>query len=237
MITGILVFLEGILAFLSPCILPMLPIYLIYLFGSSLADEKTVDGEEQGALERRRKHKRVVNAVLFVLGFTIVFVLLGATATALGKLMASHRQVLERVSGAIIMLMGFGMLGVIRIPLFEQDHRNFRTYKKATLLSSFLMGLAFSLGWSPCLGPFLGNAMLLSGQSDTMLEGTALLFIFSLGIGIPFLLTALLFDQLSGVFSKIRKHQNIIKWISGILLIIIGLIMILGWFGYYARLF
>jgi len=235
MITGLLVFLEGILAFLSPCILPMLPVYLIYLSGSSINVLQAGGTDPEKAQETKRK--MFSNALLFVLGFTAVFVLLGATATALGKLLASHRQILERISGVMIVLMGLSFLGVIRIPILERDHRTIRSNKKATSLSSFFMGLAFSLGWSPCLGPFLGNAMLLSGQSDTMLEGTLLLFIFSLGIAIPFLLTALLFDQLSGLFSRIHKHLGIIKWISGILLIVVGLTMILGWFGYYARLF
>ncbi len=237
MITGLLVFLEGILAFLSPCILPMLPVYLIYLSGSSIENRQPSDNVPENTKETLRNRKMMINALLFVFGFTIVFVLLGATATALGKLMASHRQILERISGAIIVLMGLSFLGVIRIPVLERDHRTIRADKKVTFLSSFFMGLAFSLGWSPCLGPFLGNAMLLSGQSDTIWEGTLLLLIFSLGIGIPFLLTALLFNQLSGLFSRIRKHLGIIKWISGILLIMVGITMILGWFGYYARLF
>jgi cytochrome c-type biogenesis protein len=231
----LLVFLEGLLAFVSPCILPMLPVYFLYLSGESTSELDTLAGENKKV--QFRKGKLVVNTIFFIIGFTIVFLMLGATSTAIGQTLSNHRTLLERVSGAVIILLGIHMTGLIRIPFLNRDHRLNTYRRKSSLLSSFLLGVAFSLGWSPCLGPFLGSALLLSGQSSTLLEGMILLFVFSMGLAIPFLLAGMLFEELTVVFVWIKKHMNLIKIVSGSLLIILGLLMLLGWFGYYARLF
>lgn len=247
--TLLLVFLEGLLAFISPCILPMLPVYLIYLSGKSTESAATAPdiplnpasspsgGESSERSAKPGTRRLFFNTLFFVLGFTLVFLLLGATSTAIGQVLSSHRDILEKVSGAVIILLGIHMTGLIRIPFLNREHRFSFSGRTGGLLSSFLLGIAFSIGWSPCLGPFLGSALLLSSQSATLWEGISLLFVFSLGISVPFLLTSLLFEELTSVFSWFKKHMQVIKIISGSLLILLGLLMLFGWFGYYSRLF
>ena len=235
----ILVFLEGLLAFVSPCILPMLPVYFLYLSGKSTEEAvaaATQTGESGTKRKTRPKHL-VINTLFFILGFTLVFLMLGATSTVIGQVLVSHRNILEKVSGAVIILLGIHMTGLIKIPFLNQDHRLNFGKRTTGMLSSLLLGIAFSFGWSPCLGPFLGSALLLSGQSSTLWEGMALLLVFSLGLGIPFLLASILFEELSSVFAWFKKHMQLVKIVSGSLLVVLGILMLLGWFGYYARLF
>ena len=236
--TIILIFLEGLLAFVSPCILPMLPVYFLYLSGESAAESTgTTDIKYQASQKQPRRRRLVLNTLFFILGFTIVFLVLGATSTVIGQALSSHRAILEKVSGTVIILLGIHMTGLIKIRFLNQDHRLDFGKRKVSLLSSLFLGIAFSFGWSPCLGPFLGSALLLSGQSSTILQGMALLLVFSLGLAIPFLLASFLFEELTAVFVWFKKHMKPVKIVSGSLLIILGLLMLLGWFGYYARLF
>lgn len=228
----LLVFIEGLLAFISPCILPMLPVYLLYLSGTGSEVMATKSESEKGG--RRRLF---LNALFFVIGFTLVFILLGMTSTSIGQLLSGHRVILEKVSGAIILLFGIHLTGIIQIPWLNQEHRIPVLTKGSREIRSLLLGIAFSLGWTPCLGPFLGSALLLSGQANTLWEGVLLLLVFSLGIAIPFLLTSLLFEELTGLFTWFKKHLRAIRILSGVLLIVMGFLMLLGWFGYYANLF
>jgi cytochrome c-type biogenesis protein len=240
-----LVFLEGLLAFVSPCILPMLPVYLLYLSGKSSETPKSGEpvnaSDDKGQTPAARKTSAdkvpIINTLFFSLGFTLVFVLLGATSTALGQLLQGHRDLLERISGVSIIVLGIHMTGLIRIPFLNGEHRLPFPERLGGRISAFLLGIAFSLGWSPCLGPFLGSALLLSSQAATLLQGTLLLPIFSLGLTIPFLLTSLLFRELTGVFSWFKRHMKAVKIVSGLLLVAMGLLMLIGWFGYYARIF
>ncbi len=235
--TIFLVFLEGLLAFVSPCILPMLPVYFLYLSGKSTADDTKTAAADVAPTAKKSSRRLVVNTLFFILGFTLVFLMLGATSTFIGKALVSHRDILEKISGVVIILLGIHMTGLIKIPFLNQEHRMDLGKKTAGKFSSLLLGIAFSLGWSPCLGPFLGSALLLSGQSSTMIEGMSLLLVFSLGLAIPFLIASLLFEELTGVFIWFKKHMKLVKIVSGSLLIILGLLMLFGWFGYYARLF
>lgn len=235
----VLVFLEGLLAFVSPCILPMLPVYFLYLSGESTLEKETAAAEskESGMKRKTRPKRLVINTVFFIIGFTIVFLMLGATSTVIGQALVSHRTILEKVSGAVIILLGIHMTGLVKIPFLNQDHRLNFGKRTAGVLSSLLLGIVFSLGWSPCLGPFLGSALLLSGQSSTLWEGMALLLVFSLGLGIPFLLASILFEELTSVFKWFKIHMQAVKIVSGSLLVVLGVLMLLGWFGYYAGLF
>lgn len=217
----ILVFLEGLLAFISPCILPMLPIYFIYLSGKSVPIQ---DGET------KRKHILLRNTALFILGFTIVFVGLGVAGSALGSLLSRNMNLLEKISGILIILLGIFMTGLIRIPFLESEKRIKINNNKRNALSSLLMGIAFSLGWSPCIGPFLGAALLKAGQTDTVLQGGILLTLFSLGLAIPFFISALLLEQLKPLFKKLNEKGQLIRLVSGILLILIGISMFMGWY-------
>jgi len=243
--TILLLFLEGLLAFVSPCILPMLPVYFLYLSGESItkADDSKPDPliPEADAtvhpVRRPRNRRLVVNTLFFVLGFTIVFLLLGATSTVIGQALISHKVLWERIAGGVIILLGIHMTGLIRIPFLNREHRMSMGKRTAGILSSFFLGIAFSFGWSPCLGPFLGSALLLSGRSSTLWEGMALLLVFSLGLAVPFLLASVLFEELTSVFMWFKRHMILVKIVSGSLLILLGLLMLLGWFGYYARLF
>ena len=240
-----LVFLEGLLAFVSPCILPMLPVYLLYLSGKGPETTKEdaaapqSDGINQAPVPPKTKRDKapIVNTLFFSLGFTLVFVILGATSTALGQLLQGHRDLLERISGVIIILLGIHMTGLIRIPFLNGERRLPFPERLGGKISAFLLGIAISLGWSPCLGPFLGSALLLSSQAETLLQGTLLLLVFSLGLTIPFVLTSLLFRELTGVFAWFKRHMKAVKIVSGLLLVAMGLLMLLGWFGYYARIF
>lgn len=240
-----LVFLEGLLAFISPCILPMLPVYLLYLSGKSTEAAgneafQPVPGDASavsGAVKTKRDKVLIIHTLFFSLGFTLVFVLLGATSTAIGQLLQGHRELLERISGVIIIVLGIHMTGLVRIPFLNGEHRLPFPERLGGRLSAFFLGIAFSLGWSPCLGPFLGSALLLSSQAATLLQGTLLLLIFSLGLTVPFLLTSFLFRELTGVFTWFKRHMKAVKIVSGGLLVVIGFVMLLGWFGYYARIF
>lgn len=216
-------FLEGFLAFLSPCILPLLPVYLMYLCGSEQLDSKSP--------------KLIINTLGFIIGFTLIFILLGATASSLGSLIVAHRVLLQRISGLVMIGFGLGYLGFLKLPTFrffnssKLENRNFK------FLSSILFGGAFAFSWTPCLSAFLGSALLLAANSGTVYQGSALLFVFALGLGISFLLTAILWHRLQGVFSFLKRNHQLIRWFSGGMLIIVGLLMFFQLFGYYANIF
>ncbi len=218
----ILLFVEGILAFISPCFLPILPVYLTYLSGQ---------GEDQG------RQKTFINALGFIAGFTLVFVALGMTATSLSQFFIAQRILLQRLGGVILILFGLNMSGIFQLGFLNRQSRfNFRTEKKG-FLSSLLFGIVISFGWSPCLGAFLGAALLQAANADTVILGGIKLFVFSLGLGVPFLITALLFNNLTRVFDTIKKHYRMISLVSGLFLIVLGVLMLLDLFTFYANIF
>lgn len=220
--TLIVLFGEGIASFVSPCILPMLPVYLIYLTGE----------DEQGNFKRR-----VLNSLAFVLGFTIIYILLGASASALGQLFIRNRMIIQRISGIILILFGIYYLFLIRLPFFNREKRiNFKL-KKASFLFSMLFGAAFSLGWSPCTGPFLGSAIFMASNSETLWQGVVMLFVFSMGLGLPFMAVSLFYEKLKGLLGWFKKHHILIQRISGIILILTGLAFLFDFFTYYKILF
>jgi cytochrome c-type biogenesis protein len=218
-----LIFSEGLLAFLSPCILPMLPVYLIYLSCSKDMPNN--------------RNRLIINTLGFIAGFTMVFILLGATASGLGSLVKAHQSLLQRVSGGIIIVFGLHFGGILNIPALNRS-RAFEVHTgNLKFISSLFFGAAFSFGWTPCLGPFLGSALLMASHTSTIYEGIWLLFVFSMGLGIPFLLTSLLWDKLQGALSAVKKHFTLVKAISGGLLIAVGTLMVFNLFGYYMGLF
>ncbi len=216
-----LLFLEGILAFISPCMLPMLPVYLMYLAAET---------------ENGRKAS-VINTIGFVCGFTLVFMALGASATALGSMLNEHRMFLQRASGVVIMLFGLHFLGVFKIGFLDIEKKFELKSKKGGFPGAILFGAAFSLGWTPCLGPFLGSALVLAGNGKTVMQGIFYLFVFSMGLGIPYILAALFFTNIKGVFQWLKKHGQRIKMISGAILVLAGLMLAFDAFGYWAGLF
>ncbi len=212
----VMVFIEGILTFISPCILPMLPIYFVYLAGNAV----------QSNAERKRK--LIINAIAFVLGFTIVFTLLGASATAIGNILDTYRDQFRVISGFIIIIFGLYFMGLIKISLLSREKRLQMNIKEMGFISAILFGMVFSFGWTPCAGPFLASVLLVASTSQTVVKGILLLMVYAMGLGIPFILTAILFDKLESIFQKITKHQRIIKIISGVILIMMGILMLTG---------
>ena len=204
-------FLEGIITFISPCLLPMLPIYISYFAGGG---------------ERETK-KTLTGAVGFVAGFTVVFVAMGALAGTVGGFLKAHQTAVNVISGLIVIFFGLNFLGVFKLELFRGGNRRVNT-ADMNFFSALLFGIIFSLGWTPCVGAFLGSALMLASQQGHVLEGTLMLLTYSLGLGIPFFLSAVLLDQLKGAFSFIKRHYDVINRICGIALILIGVLMATG---------
>ena len=207
-------FLEGIVTFLSPCLLPMLPIYLSYFAGGG---ERTVG-------------RTLLNSSGFVCGFTAVFVAMGALAGTLGSFLTRHQTAVNIVCGLVIILFGLSYLGVLRIDLFRGGGAAVRT-KDMGFFSAVLFGIVFSVGWTPCVGTFLGSALMLASQQGSVLIGMGMLFCYSLGLGIPFLFSAVLIDRLKAAFDFIKRHYSVINTVCGCLLIAIGLLMATGILG------
>ena len=206
-------FLEGMITFISPCLLPMLPIYISYFAGGKENDTKRV----------------VKNALGFILGFTVVFVLLGALAGTLGGLLREHRAIVNVVTGVIVILFGLHFLGLFRLDLFKGMRMKSRD--EMGFFSSMIFGIVFSIGWTPCVGAFLGSALLLAASQGHVLEGVLMLLLYSLGLGIPLFVSALLIDKLKGAFNFIKKNYRIINIVSGCLLVAVGVLMATGLFG------
>lgn len=212
----IITFLEGIISFISPCMLPMLPIYVSYFAGG--AD---------------RKRSGILNAVSFILGFTLVFVSLGLFAGVIGSFISRYQTAVNIISGALVIVFGLSYLDIIHIPFFKGHHSS---GKITGVFSAFIFGIVFSVSHTPCIGVFLGSAIALATQSSGAFKGIMLLLSYSLGMGIPFLISAVLIDKLSTVFTTIKKHYKIINIICGIFLIIVGLSMMTGFFGNLLRI-
>lgn len=208
-------FLEGIITFISPCLLPMLPIYLSYFAGGG---ERSVKKTLRGALG-------------FVTGFTIVFVLLGALAGTVGSFLKEHQTAVNIISGLIVIFFGLNFLGVVKINLFKGSNRQVNTNNMG-FFSAMVFGMVFSIGWTPCVGAFLGSALMLASQQGHVVEGMGMLFVYSLGLGIPFILSAVLIDYLKSAFDWVKRHYTIINKISGIFLILVGILMATGTMGW-----
>ena len=211
-------FLEGIITFISPCLLPMLPIYISYFAGAS-------DSNSPSKIRRT-----VINSLGFVLGFTIVFILMGALAGTVGSLLKKYQTAVNIVSGLIVIFFGLNFLGVFKLSLFR-GIKNTSFKDGMGFFSAVIFGIVFSVGWTPCVGAFLGSALMLASQQGHALKGIIMLLCYSLGLGIPFVLSAILIDRLRSAFNFIKKHYNIINIICGSVLIIVGLAMMTGFLG------
>jgi cytochrome c-type biogenesis protein len=222
MLISLSTFIEGILAFISPCVLPMIPIYLTYLMGSNASDNQK---------------PKIQNTLGFILGFTLVFVLLGATATSLGSLLSDNKRFLEKIAGVLIIFFGLHFIGVFKLNFFNLFKNLDFNLKNKGFIGSLLFGFFFSFGWTPCLGTFLGSALLKASTRETVYEGMTLLFLFSMGLGIPFLITSIIFNKLTSTFSWIKRNYKLTNILSGSLLIILGILLLTGYFAFYERLF
>ena len=210
----IISFLEGIITFISPCLLPMLPIYISYFAGGG----------------QRSTGRTLKGALGFVTGFTLIFVAMGALAGTVGGFLREYQTAVNIVSGLIVVFFGLNFLGVFKLNLFRGGGHNLNTDNMG-FFSALLFGMIFSVGWTPCVGAFLGSALMLASQQGRVAEGTLMLLAYSMGLGIPFFLSAILIDQMKGAFNFIKRHYSVINYICGGLLILIGILMATGILG------
>ena len=205
--TYLITFLEGLITFISPCLLPMLPIYLSFFAGE-------------------QKKRPLLGSLSFIGGFSCVFLLLGLFAGSIGSLLIRYQTIVNIITGLIVIVFGLHFLGLFQLSLFKGVSAFSRP---AGLLSSFLFGMVFSVAWTPCVGAFLGSALMLASQQASALQGALLLLCYSLGLGIPFLISALLIQKLTMAFNWIKRHYRAVQIVSGSFLLVVGIAMMTGW--------
>lgn len=220
----VLLFLEGMLTFISPCIFPMIPVYISYFSGGSTADTE----DRRGVIR---------NAIGFVLGFTIVFTLIGAFAGSFGALIKTHQGIVHFICGAIVTVLGCNYMGILKIRFLAKSYRINFEIKTIRFLSAVLFGMVFSIGWTPCVGTFLGSALMIAVSSGTFVKGVLMLLLYSIGLGIPFLLCGIFIDSLKGAFSFLKDHYGLINKVAGGILVVTGILMMTGMFYKVAAFF
>ena len=218
-------FIEGIISFISPCMLPMLPLYISYFAGDTGLTTKH---------RQNQKSTTISHALAFVLGFTLVFTALGVFAGTIGALFTKYQTFVNIICGLIIIYFGLSYLNIVQIPFFKGMSNRFEI---KGLFSAFFFGMIYSISLTPCVGAFLGSALMLASSTGGALKGALLLLTYSLGLGIPFLISALLIEQLQSTFTFIKKHYTFINTICGIFLIVIGFMMALGLMNYVLAFF
>jgi cytochrome c-type biogenesis protein len=220
----------GILSFVSPCVLPLVPGYLSFISGVSL--ESAHSGE---ALPEGTSRRVFLSSIAFVLGFSTVFVALGASASTIGGLINEKAAILTKIAGVLVILFGLHTMGVLRIKWLYRQAQIDVQRKPAGPLGAFLVGLAFAFGWTPCIGPILGSILALAAQEGTVRHGTVLLSVYSLGLGVPFLATSLAAHRFFAAFKRVRKYYHLIEIVAGLLMVIIGLLIVTNKFSIIAR--
>jgi cytochrome c-type biogenesis protein len=211
-------FLAGLVSFVSPCVLPLIPSYLSFLTGTSLEDLKAQDTASA-------KGRVLAHALAFVAGFTLIFVCIGLSASAIGAVFANNKDVVARIGGVIIIVLGLNMMGVFKIPALMMDKRLHLQPRKQSLAISFLVGIGFAAGWSPCIGPIL-SAIILLAANEKIPQATFLLFVYSMGLAIPFLITAAAITQALGFLNRIKRFLPAIEFGSGAILVATGFVLV-----------
>lgn len=219
LITG--AFLAGILSFLSPCVLPLVPAYISYMSGVSVE-------ELIGGASRESAIRAGLRSVFFVLGFSAVFILMGATATSLSQSFIFHRDILMRIGGIVIVIFGLHQMGILRVKALYSEKRFHMRLKSVGYLGAFMMGLVFAVGWTPCVGPVLGGILTMAASTDTLGRGIGLLAVYSLGLGVPFILTGFLTNKAVAAMNRIKPHFRKIEIASGTLLVLVGVLVYTG---------
>lgn len=215
----VLTFLEGIMTFISPCILPLLPIYISYFAG-------------QSGIEKEKNNRAIINSIGFVIGFTIVFVLLGAFASTLGTVLNDYKGIISVIFGVLIIIFGLQFMEIIKIPFLNRTNKMDIKLNNINFLKSILFGIVFSIGWTPCVGAFLGSALMIVATQGEIVKGILLLLLYSIGLGIPFIISAVLIEKLKGAFSFIKNHYKVVNIISGIILLIMGFFLLFQGYKY-----
>jgi cytochrome c-type biogenesis protein len=222
-------FLAGLVSFVSPCVLPLVPAYLSFLTGSSLENLKS---DTTGAM----RAQAVSHAVAFIAGFTLIFVLLGISASSLGGLLSANRVLIAQIGGAIVVILGLQMMGMLRIPFLMMDTRVHAQHEQRSYWTSAIVGIAFAAGWSPCIGPILSGILALASQAHTAQAAMLLLF-YSAGLAVPFLITAFAIGAVLPVLNRIKRYLPVIEFTAGLFLIAVGLVLVTdsflsvaGWF-------
>lgn len=228
-------FIAGLLSFLSPCVLPLIPSYISYITGITFGELT------QEAPPRRIRLLTAAHSLLFIFGFTLVFVLLGLSLTFAGGLIARHRQIVSKIGGIIIVIFGLNITGVINLGFLQKEEKVEIKSKPVGYFGSFLIGSTFALGWTPCVGPLLASILLLSSTEKDIAKGAALLFSYSLGLALPFFISSLLINNFLVYFKAVKRYLRVVSVITGIFLIAVGIMIFTNSFGvlagYFERLF
>ncbi len=213
-------FLAGLLSFLSPCVLPLVPGYVSLISGASV--------DELQGTERKMLGTVMLHSITFILGFSFVFIALGAVATGLGQFFNEYHHILAKVAGAVIIIFGLHLTGLLKIKALYADKRLHDVKGSSTALGSFVVGFAFAFGWTPCIGPILAAILALAAEQDSVMKGVVLLSIYSAGLAVPFLLTSLGIDRFLGFYTRFRRHLHTVEVISGVLLIAVGVLIFMN---------
>ncbi|MZR31241.1 cytochrome c biogenesis CcdA family protein [Sneathiella litorea] len=217
----------GIISFLSPCVLPLVPAYLCLVAGTSL--EELAEPEESGSL-KGIDWRVVATSIIFVLGFSTVFVLLGASASYINRLLIEHLELLSKIAGGVIIIFGIHMTGLVRIPLLYREARFNDLEKPRSWIGAYVIGLAFGFGWTPCIGPILGTILAIAASDSSLGYGVSLLGVYSLGLGIPFILAAFTINRFLSFMRGFRRYFKLVEVATGLILIATGLLIFTGQF-------
>jgi cytochrome c-type biogenesis protein len=237
-VTLLAAFGAGLLSFISPCVLPLIPGYLSYISGLSLEEMRGVPVAGGGSVAVARSSARrqvVISSLAFIIGFSLVFISLGAAASAVGQFLARWQSIFNRIAGAVIILFGLHTMGVLRIEWLYQEKRVQTSRKPAGFLGAGLVGVAFAFGWTPCIGPILAGILAVAGSQDTIGQGVRLLAVYSLGLGVPFMATALMIDRFIAAKGRIGRYYHTIELVSGALLVVIGMLIFTNRFTVIAK--
>jgi cytochrome c-type biogenesis protein len=218
-------FAAGLLSFLSPCVLPLTPVYIARLAGPAILEGSALDARRKAAL----RLTTTLHAAAFVCGFALTFIALGATAGVLGSLLASHQLLLRQVGGVVLMLFGLHVAGILRLPALDRERRFDLRPATRSYPASLLIGLIFALGWTPCVGPILAGVLVLAAQARTLAFGVLLLAVYSLGLGVPFLALGLAFDRLAPALKRLTPYLRAVELVTGFLLAVIGVVIFFNW--------
>jgi cytochrome c-type biogenesis protein len=223
-VTYLAALFAGFISFISPCVLPLVPAYISFISGVSMDELRNAERQQQMTL------RLVISSLMFIGGFTLVFVLLGATATFVGGFLLQNLGIISKVAGVVLIIFGLHVAGLIKIPFLNYEAR-FQTGNKPTsAIGAILVGSAFAFGWTPCIGPILGGILAIAGSQETVGQGMLLLLVYSLGLGIPFFLTAIATQRLLRAMNRVKKHFKIVELVSGGFLIVIGIMMVFNLF-------